>query len=194
MRSLIKRNKEGIIMDILKIQELLNQQEQINAEIKQLNQKSFEINEELENYLLEKNVPKTKLSKRQLLESLGFTVSTTSKNGTQVSIIKNALVEYTVLFKQSKYYSESSHNAWYTFNSGIENYIDYVILEYSLGTGKTIYSIIDKILFSEIAEKATKFPDGRFNIYILGDEEKASVHNKTIDLTETLNNFDILRK
>lgn len=54
MRSLIKRNKEGIIMDILKIQELLNQQEQINAEIKQLNQKSFEINEELENYLLEK--------------------------------------------------------------------------------------------------------------------------------------------
>src|SRR5699024_3878142 len=88
---LIKRNKEGIIMDILKIQELLNQQEQINAEIKQLNQKSFEINEELENYLLEKNVPKSKLSKRQLLESLGFTVSTTSKNGTQVSIIKNAV-------------------------------------------------------------------------------------------------------
>ena len=42
-------------MDILKIQELLNQQEQINAEIKQLNQKSFEIKEELEKLAEEGN-------------------------------------------------------------------------------------------------------------------------------------------
>lgn len=180
-------------MDQTKFKALLDRQNEIFFDIQKLNNESIMINEELSRYGNVTNETFQHPSKRKVLESKGFEVSTQTIDGTQVFTIKNSSNTYTVLYKQSKYYTDTEYNAWYTFNPGIEDIIDFVILEYSTDQGKPVYSVITKMIFSEIAKEASKFGDGRFNLFIKGTDTKAKTSDSNFDLTDTLNNFGLIQ-
>lgn len=181
-------------MDLNRVSMLLNRQNKIYKEIEKLNLESLEINDELEKYIVSSESENKRPKRREFLESLGFEVTSKQADGTHLYVISLGDVKHTIIFKQSKFHSVSNYNAWYTFNVGTDKLANFIILEYLTLTDKPVYAVIPKALFTEIAEQATAFSDGRFNLFVLGDEEKAIVRDSNIDLTSTLNNFDILKK
>lgn len=75
-------------MEQERISKLISRQKEIYFEIQELNQQSFEIQEKLANYILEKETDSKKPSKKELLESLGFIVSSKYSHGTNMNIIE----------------------------------------------------------------------------------------------------------
>lgn len=178
-----------------RINNLIQQQEDIQSEIRGLLEKEREITRKIISILNEKDktdmTPGGKNLLKKQIKEMGFSVSSILTNKVRLLKLEKDNNIIHVVITQA-IYREGTYNAWYTLKPNVTKKADFIIFLYSDYLGEESFIVIDAYSLKDMMENINSMPDGRTNIQLKADHKKAIEVQSRVDLSEQIGKLDLL--